>query len=207
MNKSFKSIDEQIQLLKSRNLTFLNKETARNELIRWGYYEIINGYKSPFLLTKEGDEHYLTGTTFEQLLAFYNFDKNLRFHTLYSMLDVESTLKTAVAYVVTKDFKSVQKDYLQKENYDSGNKKYNKEKDKYEYDIDQLFHKFNFILNDNTQPFRHYRIKHKNIPPWILIKGMSFENIYVAQIIESTSKEYGYVYTFRCRHKFHNSRN
>lgn len=52
-DKPFKTIKEQIQILKSRNLIFLNEETAKNALSRYGYYEIINGYKDFFLIKKE----------------------------------------------------------------------------------------------------------------------------------------------------------
>ena len=43
--KPFTNIDEQIELLKSRNLTFINESLARQSLTNYGYYEIVNGYK------------------------------------------------------------------------------------------------------------------------------------------------------------------
>ena len=50
-DKPFKTIDEQMELLNSRNLTFKNPETVKSSLIKYGYYEIINGYKDNFLIT------------------------------------------------------------------------------------------------------------------------------------------------------------
>ncbi|MEB3365020.1 hypothetical protein SDC49_20185 [Lactobacillus sp. R2/2] len=50
--KPFTNIDEQINILKNRYLHFENEEIAKAILRRYGYYEIINGYKSPFKRSK-----------------------------------------------------------------------------------------------------------------------------------------------------------
>lgn len=45
MDKTFKTIEEQIELLQSRNLHIDNKETSRKILLNNNYYYLINGYK------------------------------------------------------------------------------------------------------------------------------------------------------------------
>ena len=40
--KKFNNIDNQIELLKSRNLRILNEEKAKENLKLYGYYEIVN---------------------------------------------------------------------------------------------------------------------------------------------------------------------
>ena len=47
--KDFKTIDEQIDLLKSRNIIFEDEENAKKILLNNNYYNIINGYKDLFL--------------------------------------------------------------------------------------------------------------------------------------------------------------
>ena len=47
--KEFKTYDEQIQLLKSRGLTFVDEDFAKEKLEEENYYSIINGYKDLFL--------------------------------------------------------------------------------------------------------------------------------------------------------------
>lgn len=47
--KEFKTIDEQIQILKSRNLTIPDEQRAKDYLLSNNYYNIINGYSKPFL--------------------------------------------------------------------------------------------------------------------------------------------------------------
>ena len=49
MEKTFKTINEQIELLKSRNLNIKNNEKAKEILLNNNYYYLINGYKELFL--------------------------------------------------------------------------------------------------------------------------------------------------------------
>lgn len=50
-DKPFKTIDEQINILANeRNLKIPNIESAKVALSRYGYYEIINGYKDNFMI-------------------------------------------------------------------------------------------------------------------------------------------------------------
>ena len=59
IDKPFKTIDQQISILQSRNLLFHNKETAAKNLERYGYYEIINGYKDNLELDRiDNDKNY-----------------------------------------------------------------------------------------------------------------------------------------------------
>lgn len=94
------------------------------------------------------------------------------------MLDLESTLKTAVAYIIGKDLGAKESEYLKRTIYRSGRKAGQNTNGSNYYKIDQLLWKADRILNDESQPFKHYREKHGTMPPWILIKGMTFGNIY-----------------------------
>lgn len=42
-----------------------------------------------------------------------------------------------------------------------------------------MFYKFEKILQDDIHPYKHYREKYKNCPPWILLKGTSLGNLIV----------------------------
>lgn len=170
MTKPFKTIDEQIKILEDRGLSFKNKETAKRELTRYGYYEIINGYKDPFLETRDPDK-YIKSATFEDIDSLFDFDMMLRSLTLMTMLNVESILKSIVSYTIAEEFGHLERDYLRRTNYKDGKK--------YEdgYKIDKLLIKFNKIIDDDTQPFKHYKQVHGNCPPWILVKGMTFGNL------------------------------
>ena len=47
MNKIFKNLDEQIEILKSRNLIIEDEVTAKNVLLRENYF-FLNGYRQMF---------------------------------------------------------------------------------------------------------------------------------------------------------------
>ena len=63
MEKGFKTIDEQIELLQSRNLHIENKETAKEILLNNNYYYLINGYKDLFLNRNSKKEMFRNKTT------------------------------------------------------------------------------------------------------------------------------------------------
>ena len=54
MTKPFKTIDEQLEILKDRNLVIDDELLARQSLSFYGYYEIVNGYKQ-FLLNTQAE--------------------------------------------------------------------------------------------------------------------------------------------------------
>lgn len=172
-DKPFKTIDEQITLLKSRNLLFQNEEYSKKLLLRYGYYEIINGYKLFLLDNDESEEeHYQDGATFEHIYALFELDRNLRAEVLESTLIIESSLCTALSYVLAEEFGHNQSEYLNRRNF-----KYGPPSGRFHYKIDQLLNKFNNIINDDVQPMKHYRERHGNVPPWIMVKGISFGNL------------------------------
>ena len=45
----FKTYEEQIEILKNRGMTIPNENFAKNKLQQNNYYNLINGYKEPFL--------------------------------------------------------------------------------------------------------------------------------------------------------------
>ncbi|MBK0038315.1 MULTISPECIES: Abi family protein [unclassified Enterococcus] len=181
IEKEFKLINEQIELLKSRNLKFLNESICEKNLYTYGYYEIVNGYKFFLLdetITKERNEDwYKEDSYFEQIFARFILDKKIRNSILDATLEIECSLRSAIAYVIARNFGHKENDYLIKTHYNKGKAT----KDDYGnvkfYKIDQIFEKFTNILNDDVQPIKHYRDIHGNVPPWILLKGATFGNL------------------------------
>ena len=49
VTKNFKTIDEQIAILDSRQLKFKNKKKAAELLSRYNYFDLINGFESILL--------------------------------------------------------------------------------------------------------------------------------------------------------------
>lgn len=102
MDKVFKTYDEQIAILSSRGIDLSTSEKrsfAKKTLQHFGYYNLINGYKKPFIrddITTQ--EIYKDGTTVNEIRALYEFDDRLRKIFLKYILIVETNLKNLIAY-------------------------------------------------------------------------------------------------------------
>ena len=46
--KPFRTLDEQINILKNRNLNFKNENKAKEYLLKYNYYNVINCYSKYF---------------------------------------------------------------------------------------------------------------------------------------------------------------
>lgn len=173
MDKPFKTIDEQLDILRNRGLDIDNELEARNALSTYGYYEIVNGYKS-FLLKRDSTEkQFLENESFSHLLSLYELDKEIRNGVIQATLEVEIALRTAIAYTISERFGAIESSYLRKSNYMRGKKREGSNR----YPLHQLFDKLDKILQEDLEPYKHYREVHGNIPPWILLKGTTFGNL------------------------------
>lgn len=96
-DKEFKTIEEQITILRSRGLTIANENVARIFLLHHNYYRI-SGYS----LTLRKNDHFFPGTTFQNIVDIYHFDQELR-HILLQYLEIiEVKMKSIYAYEFTK---------------------------------------------------------------------------------------------------------
>lgn len=101
MDKTFKTHDELITLLISRNINIStpeHKSYAKKALQHEGYYNLVNGYSKLFLASTTPDEKYKSGTTMEEIFALYDFDRKLRNIMFKYILSVETNIKSLTAY-------------------------------------------------------------------------------------------------------------
>ena len=101
MEKEFKTIEEQIQILKERGL-IINEEKAIEILTENNYYYLINGYKDLFVEKRNEEEKYKENISLEEIYALYNFDSKLRINLLRYLLIIERRLDTYIAYEFSK---------------------------------------------------------------------------------------------------------
>ena len=74
--KTYKSNEELIEYLISKNVKIINKKDTLNKLCKYSYYSIINSYKNIF---KNENNEYKDVVTFDEIFFLYEFDKNLKF--------------------------------------------------------------------------------------------------------------------------------
>lgn len=96
-DKEFKSIQEQIDILKSRGLSIDNEEQATEFLMRNNYYRV-SGYS----LTLRNHDIFSKSATFQNIIDIYNFDYELRHILLKYLEKIEVHFKSIYAYEFTK---------------------------------------------------------------------------------------------------------
>jgi len=71
--KPFKTISEQIDILKQKNLIINDEKAAANILAHINYYRL-----SGYTLTLRKNDRFYNNVSFEQVMQIYNFDAELR---------------------------------------------------------------------------------------------------------------------------------
>lgn len=166
--KVFRDTRTQIGILKNRGIIIRNKKYAKQLIRRVNYYNLINGYKTPFIQKSAPYEKYLPGTTLEEIYALYEFDRKLRIITLEQLLKIEKQIKTLIAYCFSKNYGH--KDYLKIDNFDNfGSKKYRQ----VSLLISHLYKKISENVEHDLS-IAHYVSGKNYVPLWILVNTMSF---------------------------------
>ncbi len=167
MPKPFLSFDAQIEHLENnKNLTIPDKEYAKSMLKQIGYFSLIGGYKTPF--KNSTTRKYKDGTTFEDILALYKFDENLRELFLKYILQIERHLRSLLSYYFTEKHGESQSHYLNSANYSQNPSQ--------RADVIRLISTLDGLANHNSDyPYiNHQRNTYNNVPLWVLVNGLTF---------------------------------
>lgn len=178
-DKPFKTVDEQIDILESRNVIIDNREFARHFLLRNNYYSLVNGYKEFFLdldRTNEDVEVFRDGTRFEHLTVLYNFDSILRFTMMHCLTTAEKAMKTATVHAFCHKHQDPE-DYLDPACY-CAKKDYRGKN--YTTNLIRLLSTLQGIRDGRgeTRPYiDHYRSKYGFVPLWVAANALTFGNM------------------------------
>lgn len=96
-DKNFKTIEEQLEILRSRGLTINDELQARDFLLHNNYYRI-SGYS----LTLRKNDVFSKSATFQNIVDIYNFDHEFRHIILQYLEVIEIQMKSIYAYEFTK---------------------------------------------------------------------------------------------------------
>lgn len=167
MPKPFLSFEEQIQFLEEdKNLLIRDHVYAKATLERIGYFSLIGGYKMPF--KNPTTKKFLDGTSFDNIVALYEFDENLRELFLKYILKIERHIRALLSYYFTEKHGERQEAYLDLANYAMNNRNIN--------GIQRLIATLNKLAKHNSDyPYiNHQRLIYGNVPLWVLFNGVTF---------------------------------
>lgn len=172
--KEFTTYEEQINILKSRNLIIEDEELFIETLKDIGYYNLVNGYSSIF---KDNEDKYIENTTSSNIKSLYDFDKNLRNIVYKYAMSFESRFKSIVSYIFSKYHGENHTKYLIRENFD---KDPNKEENIAKL-ISDCYNIISICSNKDSKKYRqcigHYVSQYGFVPLWVLIRAMTFGDI------------------------------
>ena len=164
--KVFRTIDEQLDILKSKGLTIEDYDKASEIVLRENYF-FLNGYRGPFL--NVGSKRFIEGATFEEMYALFTFDRYFRNIIFKNVLIVENNYKSIFSYVLSKKFGYKEKDYLNPDNFDR-----NKEKARQVNDLIRKVKRQIRINGYQHEATSHYINNYGYIPLWVSVKVLSF---------------------------------
>lgn len=170
MSKPFLTYNSQIEKLRSeKNLIIANTDFAMNSLQNISYYALIGGYKQPFI-----DIHtrkYINDTRFEDIVALYMFDEELRGLFFKYLCRTERKLRSSISYHFCKKHGELQEAYLNPQNYSSLSH--------YQNGIEKLIKLLDALANRNRdhEYIIYQRNKHHNVPLWVLMNALTFGQI------------------------------
>lgn len=135
-----------------------------------GYFPVIGGYKTPFInpMTRV----YQNGTTFEDILALYSFDRELRDTFFHSLCKIEIHIRQLISYYFCNRHGVMQEAYLSSSNFDCSSKSK-------KISVNKLINilSFHAIKNKEHKYLIHQRNHHGNVPLWVTMKALTFGQI------------------------------
>lgn len=177
--KPFLTYEKQLEnLIDKKQLIIENKEYALAKLQDVSYYSLIDGYKNLFYnpMTRK----YEAGTTFEDIVALYDFDKKLRALIFEYICCIEQKIRALISYHFCETYSENQKDYLNPDNFNNT--------DRNKRGIQKLIRVLSNEANNNKEHTYvvYQRNTYGNVPLWVVLNTLT---------LGQTSKMYSFLTT------------
>lgn len=170
MSKDFLTYNQQMKKLRNDKGIVCKGGKHKKILIKYGYFNIINGYKNPFVDKIDANNNnshvYFKNTSMDDFLHLKIFDDDLRLFLFEYISKTEEEIRTMAGY----SFDDIN---------DNGNRQwylleaYSKQVEPQEI-LKFISNTFSQVQNSKNKYVQHYIKKHKYVPTWILMKTISF---------------------------------
>lgn len=168
--RPFKTNKEQLRIINNRGVKIINcrnYKKAKRYLLTNNYYDIMNGYGRYFWVNTNN----FNGTTFDEIVHLYEFDKAIRTDFLDATLIAEKHIGSIIAYYISERCHALndQEAYLEASFY-SGNTSY-------------LRGRFRALINKHRKkrgnnPIKNHINNHGGVPFWVMVNYLTFFEIY-----------------------------
>lgn len=107
---------------------------------------------------------------------------------MLATLEVELSLRTAIAYTLSEDFGVKESEYLKYKNFKQGETF--EEHGRVTNERNEMLNILKGFRKRDIEPLNHYRENHNHIPPWILMKETSFGNLkHIFKLLKGPQKK------------------
>lgn len=167
-DKFFLTYNQQMRKLRNDKHILCNGSSHKKILVRAGYFNIINGYKNPFISGQDsnGSHSYISGTSISQLQAVKKFDDHLRSFLLRYITQVEEETRTLAGYKFDECNDNGAIPWYDINAY-SPNKSLQEK-------MTVISKAYNELSKSQLDYVKFYMNNHKQIPTWIMIKVINF---------------------------------
>lgn len=181
MDKVFKNANQHMRILRSRGMSISGSRVKRI-LEMENYYKLINGYKDLFIdRTYTGpDERYKVGTDFYEIYALYLFDRELRYHFMRYILEIENNVKSVLSHKFSEKYGH--DNYLKIANFNTSLKpKEQKTEAQKVGEISELIanlqREVSRQLSKNNPMISHSMLEYGYVPLWVLVNTLTLGTI------------------------------
>lgn len=168
-SKNFLTFSQQVASLKNeKHIEISDPKYAEDILQRIGYFSLMGGCKQLFRIpfTKK----YKPGTTFDEIVALYQFDADLRELFLKYLLQIERHIGNLIAYYFIEAYGVSQNEYMNPNNYNNIPRNRNT--------IGGLIKKLYGAINSTEHDYVNYhRTQYGNIPLWVTASVLTFGSL------------------------------
>ena len=164
--KPYSSPKQIVQILKQRGMLMKDEQKVENYLMNIGYHRL-SAYIYPFYQSPKSKLILKKGTTFEQVLTLYRFDKKLRILLFNEIEKIEVAIRSVLANVGCQELND--RYWITKPEYFANADKFNQTLAVIEKELTSS--KEDYIVN-----FRHNHVE--SYPPaWMITEVLSFGNL------------------------------
>lgn len=167
-DKLFLTYNQQMRKLRNDKNIECTGSTHKRILIRSGYFNIVNGYKTPFISGQnpDGQHSYISGTSIDELHAVKKFDDRLRSFLLRYITQVEEEMRTLAGYKFDECNDNGNIPWYNTEAY-SPNKSLQEK-------MNVISNAYSELSKSQLDYVSFYMNNHKQIPTWIMFKVVNF---------------------------------
>lgn len=190
--KPFKTIVEQIDQLKDRDLTIKDEEKAKKYLLDNNYYNVINLYSK---ILQSSNNQYIANATFDEIIALHILDSEIKATLLKYLLQAEKHFKSIFAYYFSESYRG-EYDYLKTESYNSES---TLEIHRILSSVSKIIMKMKNSRNNNS--IKHHINQYGTVPFWVIINELDLgtvKHMYIHSDSKVRNKVAKRLYEYMC---------